>query len=55
MAQKKVVETVYGKYSKYEIVRKSKHFSTRFNVYKDGSYETSFKSLKAAVKWAEKK
>jgi hypothetical protein len=56
MATKKVVETVYGKYSKYEIVKSSGVLSTKFYVRKDGDVATGkFSSLKAAVEWAEKK
>lgn len=56
MASTKVVETVYGKYSKYEIVKKSGTFSTKFYVRKDGDVASGkFSSLKAAVEWAEKK
>lgn len=56
MASKKVVETVYGKYSKYEIVKKSSAFSTKFYVRKDGDVASGkFSSLKDAVEWAEKK
>lgn len=52
----KVVETVYGKYSKYEIVIDSGTFSTKFYVRKDGKVVTgSFSSLKDAVEWAQKK
>lgn len=55
MATKTVVETVYGKYSKYEIVRKSGVFTTKFYVRKDGDVATGkFSSLNAAVEWAEK-
>lgn len=54
MATKKVVETVYGKYSKYEIVKKTSVLSTKFYVRKDGDVATGkFSSLKAAVEWAE--
>lgn len=56
MASRKVVETVYGKYSKYEIVKKSKIFGVEFYVKKDGEFVTgSFSSLKKAVEWAENK
>ena len=56
MASTKVVETVYGKHSKYEIVRKSKTFGTTFFVKKDGSVDSGkFHSLSAAVEWAKKK
>lgn len=55
MASKKVVETIYGKHYKYEIVEKSGVFSTKYYVRKgDGSIAaSSFSSLKAAVEWAK--
>jgi hypothetical protein len=54
---KKVVETVYSKHHKYEIVRDSGVLSTKYYVRKeDGSTAAgSFNSLKAAVEWAEEK
>jgi len=56
MATRKVVETVYGKYSKYEIVMKSKTFGAEFYVNKDGKVASGkFDSLKKAVEWAENK
>lgn len=56
MASKKVVETVYGKHSKYEVVKHSGVLSTKYFVLKDGSRASgNFSSLKAAVEWAEKK
>jgi hypothetical protein len=54
MAKKEVVETVYGKYSKYEVVKSSGMLSTTFSVYKNGAYHRgSFSSLAAAVKAAK--
>lgn len=51
----KVVETIYGKYSKYEIV-KTDGFAMgllgnpTFSIYRDGKYHRgSFSSLRAAV------
>lgn len=54
---KKVVETVYGKHHKYEIVRDSGVLSTKYYVRKeDGSMASGkFSSLEAAVEWAEEK
>lgn len=46
---KTVVETFYGKYSKYEVVRDPGILSTSFYIYKDGKYDSSYKSLSAAV------
>lgn len=52
---KTVVETVYGKYSKYEVIKDSKTFSTSIYLYKDGSYVGSYSSVAAAVEAAKKK
>ncbi|MCL1920865.1 MAG: hypothetical protein FWG50_07275 [Kiritimatiellaeota bacterium] len=38
MADKKLMETVYGKYHKYEIYKVWKTFTTTFYIYKDGKY-----------------
>lgn len=51
MAEAKVVETIYGKYHKYEIVKKGREFFIR----KDGRpHRGSFSSLSAAVEAARK-
>lgn len=52
---KDVVETVYGKYSKYEIVKKTSLLGNpKFYIYKNGKiHRGSFSSLKDAVKAAE--
>ena len=52
---KTVVETFYGKFSKFEVVRDSGTFSTSFYVYKDGKHESSHGSLDQAVKSAQEK
>jgi hypothetical protein len=53
MPKKEVVETVYGKYSKFEVIKSSDVFSTSFYVYKDGKYyKGSYSSLRAAVEAA---
>ncbi len=52
----KVVETIYGKYSKYEIIRTDGGFlsSTSFSIYRDGKYHRgSYSSLSAAVQAAK--
>lgn len=50
MGDKKVVETVYGKFSKYEIIKDSGMLTTKFYVRKDGKpYRGSFSSLESAV------
>jgi len=56
MSEKTVVETIYGKYSKYEIVKDSPMLgSPKFYVRKDGKpYRGSFSSLAAAVEVARK-
>lgn len=47
----KIVETVYGKKSKYTITRKDNTFrSTQFLIYKDGKYWKSSDSLAEAVR-----
>lgn len=50
MSEGQVVETVYGKYSKFEVLKKG----GSFYIYKDGKYHRgSFSSLKAAVEAAQ--
>ncbi len=53
----KVLETIYGKYNKYEIVRTDGGLlsSTFFTIYRDGRYHRgSFPSLRAAVEAAHR-
>ncbi|GGN60398.1 hypothetical protein GCM10011349_41900 [Novosphingobium indicum] len=52
---KTVVETIYGKYSKYEIVKDSGTFSTSIYLYKDGKHDGSYSSVAAAVEAAKRK
>ena len=52
---KTVVESFYGKFSKFDVVRDSGTFSTSFYVYKDGKHESSHGSLDQAVKSAQEK
>ena len=49
-----VVETIYGKYNKYEIVKETGTFSsTKFYILRDGkSWKSSFSSLADAVQCA---
>jgi hypothetical protein len=50
MADKKLVETIYGRRSKFEIYKNSKLIgSTDFSVYKDGDYWKTFDTLSSAV------
>lgn len=54
---KEVVETIYGKRNKFEIVKTSGGIlsSTSFSIYRDGSYfKGSFNSLAEAVAAAER-
>ena len=53
---KEVMETVFGKYSKFEIVKKSGIIgSTKFYVHKDGSpFKGPYSSLADAVEAAKK-
>jgi hypothetical protein len=56
MASRNVVETVYGKLSKYEIVKSEGGLisSTSFSIYKNGSYfKGSYDSLAKAVEAAK--
>lgn len=52
---KTVIETFYGTFHKYEVIRDSRTFSTSFYVLKDGKPYGSFSSLKAAVEFAKRK
>lgn len=52
---KTVIETFYGKFSKFEVVRDSGTFSTSFYVYKDGKYDSSHGSLDKAIAYARAK
>lgn len=50
-----VIEVVYGKYSKYEIVKKSGMLSTDIVLRKDGKFVSSYSSIQDAVDAAKKK
>ena len=50
-----VVEIIYGKTSKYEIVKKSGMLSTDIVLRKDGDFVGSYGSVQAAVDAANKK
>lgn len=55
MADKTVVHTLFGKHSKYEIVKVSGFWTTKFYIRKAGKpHRGSFPSLKSAVEAAEK-
>jgi hypothetical protein len=53
---KGVVETLYGKYYKFEVVRRTTWLGDyRFDVYRDGaSVKTEFHSLSDAIDWVKK-
>ena len=56
MAEKDVVETIYGKIHKYEIVKSPAGLltSTSFSIHRDGSYwKGSYSSLARAVEAAK--
>jgi hypothetical protein len=54
MSREVVVETVYGKYHKYEVIKKSDTFGTKFYVHKDGKpFKGSYSSLSIAVEVAK--
>ncbi len=54
---KEVVETIYGKHYRYEVIRETSTFgSPTYRVHcSDGSYSGTFSSLSAAVEWAKEK
>ncbi len=56
MAQKEVVEVVYGKHAKYEILKDKGGLisSPRYYVHKNGEYLASYSSLAVAVQAAKK-
>ena len=52
-----IVETIHGRYSKFEIYRESGGFlsSTTFIIYRDGKYwKGTYSTLKAAVQAIER-
>lgn len=57
MSQKEVVEVIYGKHARYEIVKQPGGLVTSpsYYIYKNGEYHRgSFDSLAAAVRAAQK-
>ena len=50
---KTIVETIYGKRSKFEIEKNVGTWSTIFRVLKDGSYLRDFDSFARAVEYAK--
>jgi len=56
MSDKVVVEIVYGKYHKFEVVKASGLLSSpSFSIYRDGKYyKGSYDSLAAAVEAAKR-
>jgi hypothetical protein len=52
---KKVVEVIYGKYHKYEVVRNDHGLSIEILLYRDGKYwKGTYSSVAAAVEAARK-
>ena len=56
MAQEELVETIYGKYSKFEIIKKTSLLSgIEFFIRKNGKpYKGGYSSLSSAVNAAKK-
>jgi hypothetical protein len=55
MGEKDIVHTIFGKYSKYEIVKVSGWLGPKFYIRKSGKpHREAFSTLKAAVDVAEK-
>lgn len=57
MAKGDVIETIYGKYSKYEVIKEpgGVFSGPKFYIYRDGKYyRGSFSSLRDAVEEAQK-
>jgi hypothetical protein len=56
MSNKEVVEVIYGKYHKYEVVKTTSLLSSpSFSIYRDGKYfKGSYDSLAAAVEAARR-
>ena len=49
MPSGRLVETIYGKSSKYEIYKDSSFFSVSFKIYKNEKFWKSFSQLDKAV------
>ena len=49
MPSGQLVETIYGKYYKYEVYKESRFYSTSFKVYKNEKFWKSFSQLDNAV------
>ena len=57
MAKGWTIETIYGKYNKYEVIKEPGGFlsDTKFYIYKNGKYyRGSYSSLRDAVAAAKK-
>lgn len=53
--QGKLIETIHGKYNKFDITKDTGIFSNSFKLYKDGDYVSSFSRLDEAVASAKKR
>lgn len=51
---KTIVETFYGKFSRFDVEKNMTTWSTTFRVLKDGAYLRAFDSLARAVEFAKK-
>lgn len=51
---KTIVETIWGKHSKFEVEKNATTWSTTYRVLKDGKYLRDFDSLARAVEYAKK-
>ena len=49
MPEGTLVETIYGKYNKYEVYKNSGFWSTNFKIYKDGKYWKEVSALDSAI------
>ncbi len=57
MAEKQLIETVYGKYNKYEVLKDSSSFwgNPKFYIHKNGQpFKGPYSSLSSAVEAAKK-
>lgn len=52
---KTIVETFYGSYSRFDVIKDTRTFTTSFYVYKDGKHESSHATLAKAVEAAREK
>jgi hypothetical protein len=52
---KQVIEVIYGKHLRYEVIRSTSLFDTKYYVHtSDGRIHGSFRALDRAVQWAHR-